>query len=312
MRREVPLISLAPEGIMVARKKKRAKTKAETPEPKSHAFRRGGHRPAWQGHLRLSLVSCPVALVNATTRANDISFHLLNPDTNNRIRMVPTDPDTGPVERADLVKGYEVSKDEYVIVTEDELDEVKLESTHTLEIERFVDAETIDRLFWNDPYFLVPDGNEGVDAYTVIRDAMEEAGRIALGRVVMHTRERLVAIEPRGKGLIAYTLRMFDEVLDPVHAFRDIPSVKPDKRMIEIAQKIIEQQEGAFEPEDFKDRYETALRELVKRKEKGEKLVTAPEPEDTNVIDLMEALQKSLKGKSAHARAEKPKKRSAR
>jgi len=299
---------------MAARKKKPAKSKAKSTDSEPRGARRGGHRPAWQGHLRLSLVSCPVALINATTKANDVSFHLLNPETNNRIRMVPTDPDTGPVERSDLVKGYEVSKDEYVIVTEDELDEVKLETTHTLEIERFVDANTIDRLFWNDPYFLVPDGDSGIDAYTVIRDAMEDAGRIALGRVVMHTRERLVAIEPRGKGLIAYTLRMHDEVIEPAHAFRDIPSVKPDKRMIEIAQKIIDQQEGPFEPEAFKDRYETALRELVRRKEKGEKLVSAPEPEDTNVIDLMAALQKSLKGKgrAAPARAQKPKRRASR
>lgn len=299
---------------MAARKKKPTKAKAKSAESETHASRRNGHRPAWQGHLRLSLVSCPVALINATTKANDVSFHLLNPETNNRIRMVPTDPDTGPVERSDLVKGYEVSKDEYVIVTEDELDEVKLETTHTLEIERFVDAETIDRLFWNDPYFLVPDGDSGIDAYTVIRDAMEDAGRIALGRVVMHTRERLVAIEPRGKGLIAYTLRMHDEIIEPAHAFRDIPSVKPDKRMIEIAQKIIDQQEGPFEPEAFKDRYETALRELVRRKEKGEKLVSAPEPEDTNVIDLMAALQKSLKGKgrAAPARVQKPKRRASR
>jgi len=293
---------------MAARKKKPAKAKHKS-EPLRQ--RRQGHRPAWQGHLRLSLVSCPVALINATTRANEVSFHLLNPETNNRIRMIPTDPDTGPVERADLVKGYEVSKDEYVIVTDEELDEVKLESTRTLEIERFVDASSIDRLFWNDPYFLVPDGDEGIEAYTVIRDAMADADRIALGRVVMHTRERLMAMEPRGKGIIAYTLRMYDEVVDPVHAFRDIPTAKPDKRMIEIAQKIIEQQEGPFEPEDFKDRYETALRELVKRKEKGEKLVTAPEPEDTNVIDLMEALQRSLKGKgrAALARAHKPKRK---
>ena len=297
---------------MAARKKKPAKARAKSADSETRASRRMGNRPAWQGHLRLSLVSCPVALINATTKANDVSFHLLNPETNNRIRMVPTDPDTGPVERSDLVKGYEVSKDEYVIVTEEELDEVKLESTHTLEIERFVDAETIDRLFWNDPYFLVPDGDTGIDAYTVIRDAMEDAGRIALGRVVMHTRERLVAIEPRGKGLIAYTLRTHDEVLNPAHAFRDIPNVKPDKRMIEIAQKIIDQQEGPFEPEAFKDRYETALRELVRRKEKGEKLVSAPEPEDTNVIDLMAALQKSLKSKGRAAPAPKPKRRASR
>jgi len=283
---------------MAARRKKKAAPKRKTANDNAPARRSGGGRPAWQGHLRLSLVSCPVALINATTRANDVSFHLINPDTNNRIRMIPTDPDTGPVERADLVKGYEVSKDEYVIVTDEELNEVKLDTTRTLDIERFVDAGDIDRLYWNDPYFLVPAEDEsGEEAYSVIREAMAQSNRIALGRVVMHTRERLVAIEPRGKGMVAYTLRMHDEVRDPEHVFRDIPASKPDRKMIDIAEKIIEQKEGAFESKDFKDRYETALRELIRKKEKGEKLVTAPEPEDTNVIDLMAALQKSLKGK---------------
>jgi DNA end-binding protein Ku len=262
--------------------------------------RRGAARPVWQGSLRLSLVSCPVALYNATSRAHDISFHLLNPETNNRVRMIPTDPDTGPIERKDLVKGYEVSKNHYVLVSNEELDEVKLETTHTLEIERFVDASTIDRLYWNDPFFLMPDGKEGIDAYVVIREAMKDTGRIALGRVVMHTRERLMAVEPRGKGLIAYSLRTADEVRDSKSMFEDIPDERPDKRMIEIAEKIIEQQEGPFEPKEFRDRYEDALRELIRRKEKGEKpTVAPPAPEPTNVINLMEALQKSLKRKGA-------------
>src|ERR1700761_4090419 len=254
-------------------------------------------RPVWQGDLRLSLVSCPVALYGATSRGNDISFHLLNPETNNRIRMIPTDPDTGPVERADLVKGYEISKNHYVVLSKDELEAVKLETTRTIEIERFVDQKEIDRLYWNDPYYLVPNEKSGVEAYTVIREALAEAGRIALGRVVMHTRERLVALEPMGKGIIVYTLRMADEVVAPKEAFADIPAARPDKRMIEIARKIIEQQEGPFEPAKFEDRYEDALRDLIRRKQKGEKLVTAEPVDDDNVIDLMEALKKSLKSK---------------
>jgi DNA end-binding protein Ku len=260
-------------------------------------------RPIWEGHLRLSLVSCPVALYNATTRTNDISFHLLNPKTNNRIRMVPTDPDKGPVERADLVKGYEVEKDKYVILTPEDFDAVKLETTHTLDIERFVDVGDIDRLYWNTPYYLLPSEDSGLEAYTVIRDAMAGAGRIALGRVVMHTRERLMAVEARGKGLIAYSLRMGDEVIDSKKAFADIPAEKPSKQMIEIAEKIIQQQEGAFEPEGFKDRYEKSLRELIKRKAHGEKIVKAEPVEDTNVIDLMEALKKSLKAKGSAAKS---------
>ncbi len=263
-------------------------------------------RPLWEGHLRLSLVSCAVALYSATTKTNDISFHLLNPKTKNRIRMVPTDPDIGPVERGDLVKGYEIEKNRYVIVTSDELDAVKLETTRTLDIERFVDAAAIDRLFWNDPFYLVPSDKSGLDAYTVIREAMTATKRIALGRLVMHTRERLMAVEPRGRGLIAYSLRMRDEVVDPETMFDEIPKEKPDPKMISIAQMIIDQQQGAFEPDDFKDRYEAALRALIARKERGEKPVMAAAPRDTNVIDLMAALKQSLKAKVP------PKRRSAR
>jgi DNA end-binding protein Ku len=254
-------------------------------------------RPIWQGNLRLSLVSCPVALYGATDRGSDVSFHLLNPETNNRIRMIPTDPDTGPVERSELVKGYEISKNHYVVLSNDELKAVRLETTKNIEIDRFVDEKDIDRLYWNMPYYLLPDEKGGLEAYAVIRAALEETGRIALGRVVMHGRERLVALEPRGKGIIAYTLRMGDEVINPADAFADIPAEHPAKQMVEIARKIIEQQEGAFEPEKFEDRYENALRDLIRRKEKGEKLVTAEPVEEDNVIDLMAALKKSLKTK---------------
>jgi DNA end-binding protein Ku len=260
-----------------------------------------GTRPAWQGHLRLSLVSCPVALYSATTRAQDISFHLLNPKTHNRIRLVPTDPDEGPVERSKLVKGYEITKNEYVVVTPEELESVRLETTRTIDIERFVAASTIDRLFWDQPYFLLPGGQAGMEAYDVIRDAMRGSDRIALGRVVMHTRERLMAIEARDNGLVATTLRMRNEVLDPTMAFAGLPKTKADKRMIEIAEKIIAQLEGPFEPAEFKDRYEEALRELIRRKERGEGPVSAPPPEESNVIDLMDALRKSLRDQPKRA-----------
>jgi DNA end-binding protein Ku len=292
---------------MASRRKSSTKAVRHKPERQQapHSARLSA-RPVWQGSLRLSLVSCPVALYGATSRASDISFHMINPETNNRIRMVATDPDTGPVERSDLVKGYEIEKDRYVVVTNDELEAVRLETTKTIDIERFVAADSIDRLFWNDPYYLLPDGKEGVEAYTVIRAALGDTDRIALGRVVMHTRERLVALEPRDKGIVAYTLRMHDEVVDAADAFHSIPAAKPDKRMIDIAEKIIEQQEGPFAPEEFRDRYEAALRDLIRRKEKGEKPVTAPAPDRSNVIDLMDALKKSLKGKGAAAGAARP------
>ena len=295
---------------------KNAKAEKAEPRPKIPGL---SARPVWQGHLRLSLVSCPVALYKATSRANDISFNLLNPETNNRVRMIPTDPETGPVNRSDLVRGYEIEKNRYVILDDEELDAVKLETTHTLDIERFVDADSIDRLFWDVPYILLPTDDIAAQAYAVIREAMADTNRIALGRVVMHTRERLMAIEPRDNGLVASSLRMRDEVVNMEKALEAIPHVKPDRQMVEIAEKIIAQLEGSFNPDEFRDRYEEALRDLIRRKEKGEKPTTvAPPAEPSNVIDLMAALKKSLGGKgaapktppkSAAARAKSPKKR---
>lgn len=262
-------------------------------------------RPTWQGYLRLSLVSCPVALYTATSRGGDVSFRMLHKDTNNRIRMVPTDPETGPVERSDIVKGYEIEKGRYVVVTQDEINNVKLETTRSLDIERFVDETEIDRLYWDDPYFLVPDGDMAAEAFTVIRTAMEKAGKIALGRLVMHQRERLMALEPRELGILAYKLRSADEVRDAEDAFSGIPDVKPDKQMVEIATRIIEQQEGPFDPSQFTDRYEEALRALIAEKEEG-RTVTAPdEPRETEVTDLMAQLKASLGaggGKAAERR----------
>jgi DNA end-binding protein Ku len=252
-------------------------------------------RPTWQGHLKLSLVSCPVALYSATNSRGDVHFHLINPDTNNRVRMIATDPDTGPVERGDLVKGYEFEKDRYILLSEEEIRSVRLESTKTIDIERFVPADEIDRLYWNDPYFLLPDGKMAVEAYSVIREAMKKSGQIALGRVVMATRERLLALEPRGKGIVAYTLRAEDDVDDAEAAFHDIPAGKADAAMVAIALKIIEQKEGPFDPAQFVDRYEEALKALIEEKEKGEKPVEAEAPEDTNVVDLMAALRASLR-----------------
>ena len=265
-------------------------------------------RPTWQGHLKLSLVTCPVALYTATTKTNDISFHLINPKTNNRIRMVATDPDTGPVERSDLVKGYEVSKDEYVLFDEADFDKVKLDSTRTISIDEFVDEAEIDRLYWDDPFYVVPEKGVGVDAFVVIREAMKTAGKVALGCLVLRGKERRLALEVHGKGLVAYTLRSHDEVRDADDYFDDIPTVKADKAMVEIAERIIAQKEADFDPSGFNDRYDDALRELIKAKQKG-KVIAAPEPEDTNVIDLMAALRNSLKGSASGAKkapAKKP------
>ena len=260
-------------------------------------------RPTWQGYLRLSLVSCPVALYTATSRTSDVSFNMLHKQTMNRIRMIPTDPETGPVDRADIVKGYEIEKGHYVVVTNEEIENVRLETTRTLDIERFVDDDDIDRLYWNDPYFLAPDGDMAVEAFTVIREAMEKAGKIALGRLVMHQRERLMALEPRDRGILAYSLRSNREVRDAAEVFDRIPDVKPAAGMVDIAAKIIEQQEGPFDPSKFNDRYEDALRALIKEKEKGHGVKTVEEPREAEVIDLMEALKRSLGGAGERRKA---------
>jgi DNA end-binding protein Ku len=252
-------------------------------------------RPTWQGYLRLSLVSCPVALYTATSRSGDVHFNMLHKDTHNRIRMIPTDPESGPVERADIVKGYEIEKGRYVVVTDEEIKNVRLETTRTIDIERFVDEADIDRLYWNDPYFLAPDGDMAVEAFSVIREAMGKAKKVALARVVMHQRERLLALETRGKGILAYSLRNNREVRDAKETFGQIPASKPDAKMVAIAEKIIEQLEGEFDPSEFNDRYEDALRKLIKEKEKNHgRIAKVEEPKEAEVIDLMEALRRSL------------------
>jgi DNA end-binding protein Ku len=266
-------------------------------------------RPTWQGYLRLSLVSCPVALYTATSTSDDVHFNMLHKDTHNRIRMIPTDPELGPVERSDIVKGYEIEKGRYVVVTDDEIKNVRLETTRTIDIERFVDEDEIDRIYWNDPYYLAPDGDMAVEAFAVIREAMGTAKKVALARLVMHQRERILALEPRDRGILAYTIRAENEVRDPAEIFGHIPAVKPDAKMVDIAARIIEQQEGPFDPSQFTDRYEAALRKLIKAKEKNHgRTVTAPEPKEAEVIDLMEALRRSLgeAGKRKAPAAKKP------
>jgi len=265
-------------------------------------------RPSWEGHLRLSLVTCPVTLWGATTEAETVRFNLINPKTNNRIKMQTVDAGTGEeVSRGDLVKGFEVAKGEYVLFDKEELDSVKLESTRIIDIEKFVPRASIDRLYWDTPYHLVPSGKTGIEAFAVIREAMKQKGMVALGRLVMSTRERVCAIEIEEEGLILTTLRTADEVrdIDEV-AHPDLP--KADKQMLAIAEKIIDQQSGDFDPAEFTDRYEDALRALIAEKKKGKPVKPAKpaNEDDGKVVDLMEALRKSLSGGGApRARAER-------
>src|SRR3954463_1190316 len=266
-----------------------------------------GHRPTWEGHLRLSLVTCPVALYTATERSADVHFHLINPKTNHRIRMQTVDAQTGrAVERAGLVKGFEVSKNKYVLLDKEELDAVKLDSTRIIDIEEFVDAGAIDRIYWDEPYYLAPSGKTGLEAFAVIQAAMKKQEKVALGRVVMHQRERPCALEPRDGGILLTTLRTHDEIRSSDAVFgKHLP--KPDSKMLQIAEKIIAQQQAKFDPSRFKDRYEDALRELIERKKKGKPVeAAAPDEKDDKVVDLMEALRSSLEGGGAsRAKAER-------
>jgi DNA end-binding protein Ku len=269
--------------------------------------RREAHRPAWEGHLRLSLVTCPVTLYTATERTADVHFHLINPKTNHRIRMQTVDAGTGrAVERSDLVKGFEIAKNKYVLLEKEELDAVKLEATRIIDITEFVDADAIDRIYWDEPYYLAPQGKTGLDAFAVIQAAMKKQGKVAIGSLVLHQRERPCALEPRDGGMLLTTLRTHDEVRSSSGLFgRSLP--RPDSKMLQIAEKIIDQQDARFDPSHFKDRYEEALRALIERKKKG-KPVEAEEPEEKSekVVDLMAALQSSLKGGSAsRAKAER-------
>lgn len=272
-------------------------------------------RPSWQGTLKLSLVTAPVALYTATSDKSGVSFNLINPETNNRIKMITTDPETGPVDRSSLVKGYEVEKGRYILVTEEEIRSVRLESTKTITIERFVPESDIDRTFWDSPYYMAPDGKVGEDAFKVIREAMRSEGQVALGRVVMSTRERILALEPKGKGIVAHTIRSREEVRDPSEVFDRIDDAPADANMVAIAKQIIQQHEGPFDPTLFVDRYADALRALIKEKEKGAVAVGASSAPEPQVVDLMAALRASLQGagqrpaapgRSARARSEKP------
>lgn len=270
-------------------------------------------RPVWDGHLRLSLVTCPVSLFKATSEGESIHFHLLHPQSHNRVKQAWKDPSLPDGEqeiaRSDLLHGYEIEKGKYVIIEDEDIKAVKLESTKTIQIERFVDAETIDRVYWDTPYYLVPAGKkELVESFAVIRDAMQGAGRIAIGRVVVSGRERIVAIEVRGRGLLLSTLHAQNEVRSDAELFDSIPEAKPDKQMVEIAQAIIEKQEGPFDPSEFQDRYAEALKQLVMEKSEGAVVDRTEAPAESNVIDLMDALRRSLKGGADNDKAPPKKK----
>ena len=271
-------------------------------------------RAYWKGYLKLSLVSCPIALFPATSEREKISFHQVNKETGHRIRYKKVDAETGDeVDNADIVKGYEIAKGEYIEVEPDELEAVSIESKHVIDIDEFVPRNEIDELYLRDPYYIVPDGEVGQQAFAVIREAIRKEGMVALGKVVFTSREHIIALEARGKGMLGMTLRYPYEVRDEREYFETVEDEKIPKDMIDLAVHIVGTKTGHFKPQQFKDEYEDALKDLLRRKQKGEKIERPKERAPSNVINLMDALRQSLKagGSSARRSASRPSARAA-
>lgn len=254
-------------------------------------------RPIWRGHLRLALVSCPVALYSARHDRGDLHFHFINPKTGHRVRMVTLDAETDEeLSRRELVKGYEFKKDHYLIMSDEDFDAAKVESSSTMTVDKFVQADSIDPIYYDSSYFVAPDGDAGQDVYVVLREAIAKTGRVALSRVVIARRERTIAIMPMQNGMVVHTLHEERDLNNPKALFDEIPDVKPDPEMVKLAVQLIDRQTGRYDPADTEDRYEARLRAVIEAKLKGEGITpeSDEEPDRGNVIDLMAALKKSL------------------
>ena len=267
-------------------------------------------RPIWTGYLRLSLVSCPIRLYPATSRSERISLHLLNPKTRSRVNMRAHDAETGQeLERSELVRGYEFSKGQYVILAENELEAFDIELSRTVDLRRFVDLSEVDVVYLDTPYYVAPDGKIGDETFKVLREAMDRSGKAGIGRVVLTNRDHPLMLRPHGKGMVMITLHPADAVRADIAYFADISESKPDEEMVDLALRIIEQRSGHFDPKELAgDRYQEVLRRLVEQKLKGEKPVLPRAAEPAKVINLMDALRRSLEAESA----EPPKPTSAR
>jgi DNA end-binding protein Ku len=268
-------------------------------------------RPYWKGYLKLALVSCPIALYTASSSSERVSFRQINKKTGNRLRQQLVDEVTRePVEGEDKGRGYEYSKGAYIEVDDDELDAVAVESNHTIEIDSFVPRTQIDERYLDGPYYIIPNDQVGQEAFAVIRDAMRGKGMVALARVVLAKRERVIMLQPWDKGLMGTTLRYPYELRDSSEYFDDLPSVKVAPDMLKLAQHILETKEADFDPSQFVDHYEEAVVEMLKKKQAG---VATPKGKASepprNVINLMDALKKSIADKGARRQAKKGKKR---
>jgi len=270
-------------------------------------------RTYWKGHLRLSLVSIPIDVYNAVESQSEISFRQIHKPSGRRVSYEKTVSGIGKIENSDIVKGYEVEPDVYVILEPEEIDAVKLESKKTIDLVRFVDAKDIDYRYFERPYFITPADALAGEGYVVIRDALRKTGKVGLAQVTIGGREWLVAIAPLQDGLCMAMLRYADELRKPEDFFDEVPTAKPEKEMVDLAVQLITKKSAAFHPEKFENHYQTALQALVTAKVKGKKIIASPETPRAlggNVVDLMAALRASVEGKAASKAKAKPAKSS--
>jgi DNA end-binding protein Ku len=264
-------------------------------------------RAYWEGYLKLSLVSCPIALFPATSEREKISFHQLNKNTGHRIKYRKVDADSGDeVESADIIKGYEIGKGEYLELDPEELEAIAIESKRVIDIDELVPRKEIDELYLNNPYFIVPDGEVGQQAFAVIREAIRQEGMVAIGKVVFTSREHIIALEARGNGMLGVTLRYPYEVRKKGEYFEDIPDEKITKDMLDLAKHIVDTKKAHFEPGRFEDHYEEALKDLLKKKQSGPKIEAPREREPSKVVNLMDALRRSVETERAGGERRKP------
>ncbi len=262
-------------------------------------------RSNWKGYLKLSLVSCPIALYSATSDSERPAFHMLNAETGNRLKQQYVDAETGEVvERGERVKGYEIAKNDYVIVSDEELDRIEIESSRTIDIKGFAGRTDVDPIYFDNHYYIAPDDKVGAEAFAVIREAMRVRDAVGIARVVLYGRERIVMLEPRSKGILATTLRYAYQVRDDEAYFEDIPDVEISREMLDLALHIIDVKTAKFDPTAFKDEYKEAVVDLIRAKRAGR---PAPQPRaaaPSNVVNLMDALRRSLGAEGAKGAAE--------
>lgn len=256
-------------------------------------------RPYWKGQIRLALVSIPVEVYSATKSGVTIAFNQIHEPTGKRIKYEKVVPGVGPVDVDEIVKGFQYAKDQYVLLDDEEIEGVKLESKKTLELTQFVEAQDIDEIYFEKPYYVVPADDLAEEAFIVLREALRRTNKVGLGQLAMRGREYVVSIKACGRGLVMETLRYADEVNKAASYFRDIADGDPDDELLDLATTLIDKKTGKFDASDFHDRYVEALKELIERKKKGKTLnlddeVDVKAPSGSNVVDLMAALKKSI------------------